>query len=300
VPFLFVAPFFCFVKLALMSATSTPRKRKELQDYSMETSPSQKAKQDTEITNSNTDNKEEKKEKLVSSEVNQVVFPGGVISLKPNVKVRVGPGLMQDKDSVVSSKFGILRQSGQNRLWVDNSQKRYIPLVEDLVVGVVIEKHVENYRIDIGGTQYARLPSLSFEGASKRNRPNIPVGGLVYARVVVSNKDMDTELSCTSVHFKKDWVTGESLFGELIGGYCFKCSLSLARTLLEEKCLVLSSLGKHIPFELAIGANGIIWINSSSPLHTVLITNAILNSEHMSDRSIQEMVVKLVERSVEM
>jgi len=271
--------------------SSTPKKRKDIPDNSMDTFPEKPTE------SNNIDKKEEKTEKIVSNNVNHVVFPGDVISLKPNVKVRVGPGLMQDKDYVVSSKYGLLRQSGQNRLWVDNSQKRYMPVVEDLVVGVIIEKHVENYRVDIGGTQYARLPSLSFEGASKRNRPNIPVGGLVYARVVVSNKDMETELSCTSIHFKKDWVTGESFFGELSGGYCFKCSLSLARTLLDENCLVLKSLGRHIPFELAIGANGIIWINSGSPLHTVLITNAILNSERMSDRLIQDMVAKLAERS---
>ncbi len=56
------------------------------------------------------------------------------------------------------------------------------------------------------------------------------VGALVYCRVVMANKDMECELSCTSPHLKKDWVTGETLFGELTAGYCFKTSLSLART----------------------------------------------------------------------
>lgn len=71
---------------------------------------------------------------------------------------------------------------------------------------------------------------MAFEGATKRNKPNIAVGALVYARVVVANKHMEPELSCTSPHFKKEWVTGQSLFGELVNGYSFRVSLRLART----------------------------------------------------------------------
>jgi len=40
------------------------------------------------------------------------------------------------------------------------------------------------------------LPHLAFDGASKRNKPNLKVGALVYCRVAVANKDMDSELSC--------------------------------------------------------------------------------------------------------
>ena len=43
------------------------------------------------------------------------------------------------------------------------------------------------------------------------------------------------ELTCTSPHFKKEWVTGESMFGELTGGYMFKCSLTLARKSVKNK-----------------------------------------------------------------
>eukprot|EP00823_Brevimastigomonas_motovehiculus_P004199 TRINITY_DN270_c0_g1_i1.p1 TRINITY_DN270_c0_g1~~TRINITY_DN270_c0_g1_i1.p1 ORF type:complete len:312 (+),score=100.98 TRINITY_DN270_c0_g1_i1:85-1020(+) len=240
--------------------------------------------------------KEEKSAPPVSDSVDSIVFPGDVITLKANMKARLGIGLMQNKDTVVALKCGLLRQTGGNKLWIDNVQKRYIPAVEDMVVGVVIEKHTENYKVDIGGPQSALLPSLAFEGASKRNRPNIAIGALVYCRVVMANKDMEPELSCTSPHMKKDWVTGESMFGELAGGYCFKCSLSLARRLLEdEEAPVLKYLAKKIPFELAIGTNGIIWVNSGSPWGTVVISNAILNSEHLKDELVAVMVEKLID-----
>jgi len=116
---------------------------------------------------------------------------------------------------------------------------QYTPTAEDLVIGTVVERHPENYRVHIGGSQLARLPALAFEGATKRSKPNIQVGALIYARVDVAIKDMEPELSCTSPHFKKEWVTGQSFFGELTGGYSFDCSLRLARrcdTLLSVVC----------------------------------------------------------------
>ena len=58
--------------------------------------------------------------------------------------------------------------------------------------------------------------------------------------------------------------------------------------------MVLQALGKHFPFEVAIGVNGRVYINSMTPVQTVLIANAILNSEHMKSKGVQDMVQKLV------
>lgn len=47
--------------------------------------------------------------------------------------------------------------------------------VEDMVVGVIKERHSENYKVDIGCASLATLSLFSFEGATKKNRPNLPV-----------------------------------------------------------------------------------------------------------------------------
>jgi len=228
------------------------------------------------------------------------VLPVEVSKSKSTTKLRIGAGLIQEADAgfVKATRCGVFRQvsagSNVSKLFVDNVQKRYVPAAEDFVIGTVLEKHADVYRLDIGASQLARLPSLAFEGATKKNRPNIAVGALVYARVESANKDMEPDLTCTSPHFKKEWVTGQSVFGELVGGYAFECTLSLARQLLDEKCFVLRCLGRHFPFELAIGMNGRVWINSTSPTHTILISNAILNSEAMTNGAIQTMVYALI------
>lgn len=43
------------------------------------------------------------------------------------------------------------------------------------MVGVVIARSGENYRVDIGAAHPATLDALAFEGASKRFRPNLKV-----------------------------------------------------------------------------------------------------------------------------
>lgn len=196
---------------------------------------------------------------------------------------------------VVVTKCGLLRKGAAGKLWVDNSQRRFAPAVDDLVVGTVLEAHAESYRVDIGTSQPALLPALAFEGATKRNKPNLPVGALVYARVVVCARDVEVELSCTSPHFKKEWVTGQSLYGELLGGYAISCSSRLARDLMAEDAYVLAVIGKFLPFELAIGLNGRVWINSAAPLHTILIANAIINSEGRSKEHVTAMVQKIMQ-----
>eukprot|EP00457_Paulinella_chromatophora_P013071 gb/GEZN01013341.1/.p1 GENE.gb/GEZN01013341.1/~~gb/GEZN01013341.1/.p1 ORF type:complete len:244 (+),score=33.86 gb/GEZN01013341.1/:176-907(+) len=224
----------------------------------------------------------------------EVVFPGDRLALNAATTTSIRDGLVQDQKSLLVTRCGILRSKGKQRT-VRNYQKRYLPQPEDLVVGVVSEKHGDVYVLDIGAAYPARLNALAFEGATKRNRPNLNIGALVYARVILANKHMETELTCTSPHFKKEWVTGESVFGQLTGGYMFKCSLSLARKLLADTCPVLLALGAHIPFEVAVGANGLVWVNSASPITTVLITNCILNSEGINEPSMQRMVAKLVQ-----
>ena len=46
---------------------------------------------------------------------------------------------------------------------------------EERVIGIVTNRGSDSYKVDIGGAIPASLPSLSFEGATKKNKPNIQV-----------------------------------------------------------------------------------------------------------------------------
>lgn len=68
------------------------------------------------------------------------------------------------------------------------------------------------YRVNIFSGSSAILNKLSFEGATKRNKPELKKGDVIYARVTLAHKDLDTELSCMSSSGpKKEWSSGETV-----------------------------------------------------------------------------------------
>ncbi|KAF9952604.1 Exosome component 3 [Mortierella alpina] len=207
--------------------------------------------------------------------------------------IKLGPGLHpMDDDTITAVKAGVLKHSEiGNRWWVESNQKRYIAAAGESVIGVVVGKTVEHYKVDIGTAQPALLGVLAFEGATKRNKPNHNIGALLYCRVSLANKDMEAELECMNP------TTGKADgYGELKAGFVTKISLGLARRLLDPKSLVLRLLGQHIPFEMATGMNGKVWVNSASAQRTILICNAIKNSEYLDSQECATMVKNLVQK----
>jgi exosome complex RNA-binding protein Rrp4 len=50
---------------------------------------------------------------------------------------------------------------------------------------------------------------------------------------------------------------------------------------------------RHFQYEVAIGINGCIWIKGCNVTETIVVRNAILNSEVLNDIQIDSMVDKL-------
>ncbi|KAJ2160506.1 exosome non-catalytic core subunit rrp40 [Coemansia sp. RSA 552] len=228
----------------------------------------------------------------------KVVLPGDVVdtraagdsdSEEPAV-LRLGPGLAQQGDAVSAVVAGTLHSNTDtNQWWVVDNRRRYVAAEGEPVVGVVVARHGEGYRVDIGSAHDALLPLLAFEGATRRNKPNLAVGAVVYARVVVANSVMDPEIEC----FNSNTGKAEG-YGELAGGFMFKCSLGLARRLISGSAPVLGALGKSLPFEVAVGVNGRVWLDAESPQKTVLVANAIRNSEFLDAAQCRQMVRELL------
>ena len=64
------------------------------------------------------------------------------------------------------------------------------------MVGVITDRGGDFYKVSIASPAPALLNRLAFEGATKRNKPSLKPGDVIYARVITANKHMDTELSC--------------------------------------------------------------------------------------------------------
>ena len=225
----------------------------------------------------------------------RVVLSGDIITetVKQHVTrvVVIGNGLAQVKDPVNNEtdeiqvvQSGILRFESPGTFWVETNEKRYLPKVGDPIVGIIEQRlGMHGYLVNINGRCPAYLPLLEFDGASKRNHPNLKEGTLIYARLASDSLHIEPELSCkVKSGVRKDWMTGEAYYGKLESGLSGNCSLHLARQLLDDNCDVLKALSRRIPFEIAVGINGRFWVCAQKNDQSILIYNAILNSEFLS------------------
>jgi exosome complex component RRP40 len=129
---------------------------------------------------------------------------------------------------LISTQTGVLF-AHQKRMWVSQpGRKRTLPQEGDYVIGIIQEVLGECYSVDICGPRLATLELLAFDGASRRNCPNLARGSLVFARVLYASPDAEPVLTCmlsaSQQHNKKDWTSGEALFGELKAGGVFSLS----------------------------------------------------------------------------
>ncbi|KAF9468484.1 hypothetical protein BDZ94DRAFT_1245466 [Collybia nuda] len=204
------------------------------------------------------------------------VLPGKQILAK-HVNLKLGPGLLQSSSanatdsSIITTRTGVLIHStNKSKWWVEGNSRRYVPAAQESVIGMVIQKLGEGFRVDIGAAHYASLDGLAFEGASKRNKPNLKVGCLVYARVSLAHKDMEPELECFEAQTRKS-----EGFGEVKGGFLVRCSLKMCRELLDPNHFLLPLLGGRFPLEVAVGMNGRVWVNAKEPKLVIVISRCI-------------------------
>lgn len=229
--------------------------------------------------------------------MSQIILPGDVLDDKIEENTVFGPGIYQvPLSSPRPSKAGFLKSTtkrGNQVLYVDSNSKRYIPVAKDHVIGVISGKHSEGYRVTLQDhTSPVRLGQFAFENATKKNKPNLNNGTLVYGRVVTAEKDIESEIECY------DSSTGKAAgFGELKGGYVFEVSLAYARELLFINPRILSSIGEAVSYEIAIGVNGKIWIDAPDNLTILKICQCIQKGEEISPDAVDKHVAEYLTKT---
>ncbi|OAA75262.1 exosome complex exonuclease RRP40 [Akanthomyces lecanii RCEF 1005] len=233
-----------------------------------------------------------------------IVLPGdtiddALIPTHPKKPLRLGPGLRHDPSTneILPTVAGqLVSDPNKNAIRVETSTGRYLPRAGELVIGTVSKSAADVYYVHLSDyTAPATLPQLSFEGATKKTRPVLAPGALVYARVTVANKHMDAELECVSSS------TGKSEgLGPLTGGMLFPVSLGLARRLMMPKAaeagrvVVLEALAAAgLQFETATGRNGRFWVDSASVKTVLAVGRAVQETdERMLGVEEQQKLVK--------
>ncbi|EJP68347.1 exosome complex exonuclease RRP40 [Beauveria bassiana ARSEF 2860] len=221
-----------------------------------------------------------------------IVLPGDAIDdsqipTHPKKPLRLGPGLRHDPatNEIRPTVAGQLISDRQkNAMRVETSNGRYLARVGELVIGTVQKSAADVYYVHLSDhSAPATLPQLSFESATKKTRPMLASGALVYARVTVADKHMDAELECVSSSTGK----AEGL-GPLTGGMLFPVSLGFARRLMMPgaagaaggKVVVLEALAAGgLQFETATGRNGRFWVDSASVRTVLAVGRAVQETD---------------------
>src|SRR2546423_718358 len=120
-----------------------------------------------------------------------------VSQLPQSQKRRLGNGLKQDVSGTVLAVVGGLLQVDQRKrtAQIGISNSRYVPHAGDLVIAQVHHSSMDFLHLSLAPhTPQAILPQLSFEGATKKTRPQLKANDLVYARVTAAQKNTEVEL----------------------------------------------------------------------------------------------------------
>ncbi|KAF2257614.1 exosome complex exonuclease RRP40 [Lojkania enalia] len=210
---------------------------------------------------------------LPGDEIPSSTLPQPTNKKKP---LTLGPGLRHiPPDTIVTTVAGALAtDTKKNAVWVEYNSGRYLPSAGDLVIATVNNSAAENFNcILTPNTPPATLPHLAFEGATRKTRPQLYPNSLVYARIFNAGKESSPELTCV------DPSTGKSDgLGPLKGGTVFQISLGMARRLLAGRkggVIVLEGLSEKVGFEVAIGRNGMLWVDGGNIKTTLVIGKAV-------------------------
>ncbi|KAL8731697.1 MAG: hypothetical protein Q9181_004218 [Wetmoreana brouardii] len=242
----------------------------------------------------------------------------------PSLPLKLGPGLRHHPPSIVITTAAgpLWVDKKKNAIWVENNGGRvylttpidpvvettltrrptqYIPQSNDLVIATVHHSSTDWYHCSITPyTAFAQLPQLAFEGATKKTRPQLSAGSLIYARVLSASKHLDPEIACYNPS------TGKSEgMGELKGGMIFDVSLGMARRLLlhkqreEGKLVVLEEIAEQVAFEIAVGRNRKVWVKANGVKETILVGKALQDTDRGAlDLDEQRKLVKKLLRQI--
>lgn len=113
------------------------------------------------------------------------VFPGETLNVSSNSKIN-NQCFYEENGHVKSLYFGLLSIKdigGHPYLSVSKKTPTYIPEKNHFVIGVVKNKVGDNFIVDINAPVDATLGGLEFDGATKRNKPNLAAGDLIFTRI---------------------------------------------------------------------------------------------------------------------
>jgi len=151
---------------------------------------------------------------------------------------------------------------------------RYIPKVNDLVIGKIIDMGFFGWVVDIGCAYNATLSIREASSFIERNddlTKYYDYGDLVLAKIVKVTKQMSVDISTKGPGLKK-----------LIGGKIIEVTPSKVPRMIGKQGSMISMLKEKSKCNIVIGQNGRVWIKGDSLEKEIFVTKMIMKIEQES------------------
>jgi exosome complex component RRP40 len=97
----------------------------------------------------------------------------------------------------------------------------------DLVLGIVVRRQLESLLVDIGYNELASVSFYDFEGSTKRTKPNVDRGDVIYGRLKIDG-EYQPQIICVN---KDGKVDGMGVLHE--NGYLLHIPIDTANDLID-------------------------------------------------------------------
>ena len=200
------------------------------------------------------------------------VIPGDKIiegNFKPLMNV------MKSGDFLISTRIGIA-EAGKDGVKVIPLSGVYIPRVNDLVIGKVIDRSSLSWDVDINSCFFAHLPAQDvfgrdFSPARDDMGRQLSIGDLIIARIVSFDRTRDPMLTV------QDKDLGKIPYGEFI-----KISPTRVPRLIGKRGSMIQTIEQATLTRVIIGQNGIVVVTGRDPEGLGLAVKAIKMVEEES------------------
>ena len=201
----------------------------------------------------------------------EIVIPGQ--ELAQGLDYLPSQGSFREGNAIISSYLG-LASINERFVKVIPLTGKYIPKVNDLVIGRVTDIGFYGWTVDIGCAYRAVLSIREAAGFIERNddlTKYYDYGDIVVAQVVKVTKQKSIDLSTKGPGLKK-----------LIGGKIVEVTPSKVPRMIGKQGSMINMIKEKTDCNVVIGQNGRVWINGSSTDKELLVTKMIMKIEQES------------------
>ena len=215
----------------------------------------------------------------------EIVVPGQ--ELYEGMDFLPSSGAYRDQDNIISSKLGII-SINKNIIKVIPLTGRYIPKVDDVILGKIMEIGFYGWSVDIGSAYPATLSirdATEFIDKGEDLTKYYDYGDVIAAKVIRVTRYNSIDLTTKGPGLKK-----------LTEGKVIAVTPSKVPRMIGKQGSMISMIKESSDCNLLIGQNGMVWIKGPSIEKENLVTNIIMKIEQESHiEGITEKIKKLLE-----